>query len=80
LLCGGSFTGIRYIWEGIQACDETWVFPINFGFNYIVADGDTTVKSEEADSYGWLEEIEIPENSQMDGIEYLGPPVIEPTC
>ncbi|KAI9093702.1 hypothetical protein K1719_027151 [Acacia pycnantha] len=28
--------------------------------------------------FGWLEEIERPENSQMDGIEYLGPPIIEP--
>jgi len=24
-------------------------------------------------SYAWLEEIEMPENSEMDGIEYLGP-------
>ncbi|XP_057437751.1 plant cysteine oxidase 2-like [Lotus japonicus] len=29
------------------------------------------------DSYAWLEEIEMPENSQMDGIEYLGPPITE---
>ncbi|KMT11293.1 hypothetical protein BVRB_5g109770 [Beta vulgaris subsp. vulgaris] len=28
-------------------------------------------------SYGWLEEIEMPENSKMDGIEYLGPRIIE---
>lgn len=28
---------------------------------------------EENDSYAWLEEIEMPENSEMDGIEYLGP-------
>ncbi|MED6215996.1 hypothetical protein PIB30_003644 [Stylosanthes scabra] len=27
------------------------------------------------DVYWWLEEIEVPENSQMDGIEYLGPPI-----
>ncbi|KAF3442990.1 hypothetical protein FNV43_RR16908 [Rhamnella rubrinervis] len=27
--------------------------------------------------YGWLEEIEMPENSQMDGIEYLGPQVMD---
>ncbi|KNA14822.1 hypothetical protein SOVF_103970 [Spinacia oleracea] len=26
--------------------------------------------------YGWLEEIEMPENSQMDGIQYLGPKII----
>jgi len=32
------------------------------------------VKEEnEKDSYAWLEEIEMPENSEMDGIEYLGP-------
>lgn len=34
---------------------------------------------EEADRYGWLEEIELPENSKMDGIEYLGPQIIEPS-
>ncbi|KAE9619821.1 hypothetical protein Lal_00040368 [Lupinus albus] len=34
---------------------------------------------EENDSYGWLEEIEVPENSEMDWIEYLGPPIIETT-
>ncbi|KAL6988660.1 cysteamine dioxygenase [Sarracenia purpurea var. burkii] len=33
--------------------------------------------SKEGDSYGWLEEIEMPKDSQMDGIEYLGPQVIE---
>ncbi|KAL2320499.1 hypothetical protein Fmac_029468 [Flemingia macrophylla] len=31
------------------------------------------VAKEENDSYAWLEEIEMPENSEMDGIEYLGP-------
>ncbi|XP_027352850.1 plant cysteine oxidase 2-like [Abrus precatorius] len=34
---------------------------------------------EEKDSYAWLEVIEMPENSQMDGIEYLGPPITETT-
>ncbi|CAK9160404.1 unnamed protein product [Ilex paraguariensis] len=27
------------------------------------------------DSFGWLEEIEMPEDSEMDGIEYMGPQV-----
>lgn len=27
--------------------------------------------------YGWLEEIEMPESSKMDGIQYLGPRIIE---
>ncbi|XP_061343364.1 plant cysteine oxidase 2-like [Gastrolobium bilobum] len=34
---------------------------------------------EENDRYAWLEEIEMPENSQMDGIEYLGPPITDST-
>jgi len=42
-----------------------------------IADGEIAELKEENESYGWLEEIEMPENSQMDGIEYLGPPIIE---
>jgi len=41
-----------------------------------IADGEIAELKEENESYGWLEEIEMPENSQMDGIEYLGPPCI----
>ncbi|XP_022868176.1 plant cysteine oxidase 2-like [Olea europaea var. sylvestris] len=29
------------------------------------------------DGYGWLEEIEMPNESEMDGIEYLGPKIID---
>lgn len=37
---------------------------------------DTTkVKEEVGSSYGWLEEIEIPRESEMDGIEYMGPQI-----
>ncbi|KAF7852256.1 hypothetical protein BT93_L5396 [Corymbia citriodora subsp. variegata] len=32
---------------------------------------------EDGERYSWLEEIDVPENSQMDSIEYLGPRVIE---
>lgn len=35
------------------------------------------VSKEEEECYGWLEEIEVPENSHMDGIEYLGPEIID---
>ncbi|THG16995.1 plant cysteine oxidase 1-like isoform X2 [Camellia sinensis] len=38
---------------------------------------NTVAKEGVGDSYGWLEEIEMPEDSQMDGIEYLGPPISE---
>lgn len=38
---------------------------------------DAAVTEEEGDCYGWLEEIEVPDNSEMDGIEYLGPQIIE---
>ncbi|RAL50887.1 hypothetical protein DM860_005243 [Cuscuta australis] len=39
------------------------------------ADGKVA-KAEESDLYGWLEEVEIPEESKMDVIQYLGPQVI----
>ncbi|KAJ6422580.1 hypothetical protein OIU84_027531 [Salix udensis] len=35
--------------------------------------GEMEVKREEGKRYAWLEETEVPENSKMDGIEYLGP-------
>lgn len=41
------------------------------------ADGEMALTEEEAKGYGWLEEIEVPENSHMDGIEYLGPQIID---
>lgn len=40
-------------------------------------------EEEEGRCYGWLEETEMPENSEMDGIEYLGPQVeveVDETC
>ncbi|CAI0384849.1 unnamed protein product [Linum tenue] len=37
----------------------------------------TLMAEEEGREYGWLEEVEMPEESQMDGIEYLGPQVVE---
>ncbi|XP_004303011.1 PREDICTED: 2-aminoethanethiol dioxygenase-like [Fragaria vesca subsp. vesca] len=38
---------------------------------------NATVTQEEGHYYGWLEEIEVPPNSEMDGIEYLGPQIID---
>ncbi|MED6196441.1 hypothetical protein PIB30_047581 [Stylosanthes scabra] len=37
------------------------------------------VEEESNNRYGWLEEIEMPENSIMDGIKYLGPPITAQT-
>ncbi|KAK7855731.1 plant cysteine oxidase 3, partial [Quercus suber] len=42
-------------------------------YPYTASNGEAALTTEDSDSYGWLEEIEMPENSQMDGIEYLGP-------
>lgn len=42
---------------------------------FINADGEVGLTEEEGERYGWLEEIEVPENSEMDGIEYLGPQI-----
>ncbi|KAG6603472.1 Plant cysteine oxidase 2, partial [Cucurbita argyrosperma subsp. sororia] len=41
------------------------------------SNGGMTMTEEEAKGYGWLEEIEMPENSRMDGIQYLGPQIID---
>ncbi|KAI9186389.1 hypothetical protein LWI28_016763 [Acer negundo] len=40
-----------------------------------VSNGENSVTEMEDESYGWLEEIEMPENSHMDEIEYLGPQI-----
>ncbi|MED6145325.1 hypothetical protein PIB30_024078 [Stylosanthes scabra] len=48
--------------------------------NYLIyVDGEDADVKEECDRYGWLEEIEMPENSIMDGIKYLGPPITAET-
>ncbi|XP_031270795.1 plant cysteine oxidase 2-like [Pistacia vera] len=39
------------------------------------SNGENSVNAEEGECYRWLEEIEVPENSQMDEIEYLGPQI-----
>ncbi|KAK9291027.1 hypothetical protein L1049_009210 [Liquidambar formosana] len=36
-----------------------------------------TAVATDSDCYGWLEEIEMPVDSQMEGIEYMGPQIIE---
>ena len=33
--------------------------------------------TEDNDKYAWLEEIELPHESHMDGIQYLGPQIID---
>ncbi|KAB5512230.1 hypothetical protein DKX38_029258 [Salix brachista] len=38
-----------------------------------LSNGEMELKREEGKRYAWLEETEVPENSKMDGIEYLGP-------
>lgn len=35
---------------------------------------------EEEERYGWLEEVEMPEDSKMDWTEYLGPQIIDTSC
>ncbi|KAM1332345.1 hypothetical protein ACFX2F_008523 [Malus domestica] len=41
------------------------------------SNGGAAVTEEKHDCYGWLEEIKMPENAEMDIIEYLGPLVSE---
>lgn len=44
------------------------------------SNGEAAVTEGNGDCYGWLEEIEMPENSEMDKIPYLGPQVTETSC
>ncbi|KAL2481806.1 Plant cysteine oxidase 1 [Abeliophyllum distichum] len=46
----------------------------------VSSNGEEFAKVEDdEDCYGWLEEIEMPKESEMDGIEYLGPRVLDVT-
>lgn len=48
-----------------------------FSFLEMTEEEDKGVKEDNDASYGWLEEIEMPEESEMDVIQYLGPQVSE---
>lgn len=38
---------------------------------------DMSGEEREREGYWWLEEIEVPKESEMEGIEYMGPRIIE---
>lgn len=48
-------------------------------FTCAVKGKGSLIKNEEADSYGWLEEIETPKEAQMYGVYYMGPQIVETT-
>lgn len=56
---------------------EKVAYSIIYQFGMWNADGKVAEAEEDRDSYGWLEEIEIPEESKMDVIQYMGPQVVE---
>lgn len=62
----------EFMFEFINCAWFTWQC-----FN---ADGEAALTEGNGDCYGWLEEIEMPENSAMDKIPYLGPQVTETSC
>lgn len=67
--------GPPYSKEGDRDCSYYKDFPYT-----ALSNGETELKKEEGSCYAWLEETEVPENSKMDGIEYLGPKVDESRC
>ncbi|KAJ6854925.1 plant cysteine oxidase 2-like isoform X1 [Populus alba x Populus x berolinensis] len=67
--------GPPYSKEGDRDCSYYKDFPYTAFSN-----GEMELKKEEGSCYAWLEETEVPENSKMDGIEYLGPKVDESRC
>nr|GEX91518.1 plant cysteine oxidase 2-like [Tanacetum cinerariifolium] len=42
-----------------------------------ILDEQAVMSGEESKRYWWLEEIEVPKESEMEGIEYMGPQIIE---
>ncbi|WCJ43578.1 hypothetical protein M5689_024310 [Euphorbia peplus] len=48
----------------------------DYPYDSFNADGEMK-RMKEGERYGWLEEIEMPENSEMNLIEYLGPQIVE---
>uniref|UniRef100_A0A2P2IS09 cysteine dioxygenase n=1 Tax=Rhizophora mucronata TaxID=61149 RepID=A0A2P2IS09_RHIMU len=64
--------GPPYSKEDGRDCSYYKDFPYSAYLN-----GDDRLTEEEGVSYGWLEETELPADSQMDGIEYLGPQIVE---
>ncbi|CAI0433183.1 unnamed protein product [Linum tenue] len=69
--------GPPYSMEDGRDCSYYRDFPYqDFSRNWEGEEG-MLMTEEEGRGYGWLEEVEMPEDSQMDGIEYLGPQVVE---
>lgn len=49
----------------------------DFPYSAFSNEETSTASKEKGDCYGWLEEIEMPEDSEMDRIEYLGPQIAD---
>ncbi|KAK3198159.1 hypothetical protein Dsin_021574 [Dipteronia sinensis] len=62
--------GPPYCKDDGRDCSYYQEFPLSS-----ISNGENSVTEKEGESYGWLEEIEMPENSHMDEIEYLGPQI-----
>ncbi|XP_044498647.1 plant cysteine oxidase 2-like isoform X2 [Mangifera indica] len=62
--------GPPYLKDDGRDCSYYKEFPFTAFSN-----GEKSASEEEGECYRWLEEIEVPENSHMDEIEYLGPQI-----
>ncbi|CAL1356644.1 unnamed protein product [Linum trigynum] len=69
--------GPPYSREDGRDCSYYRDFPYQDFSRNCEGEEGTLMTEEEGREYGWLEEVEMPEESQMDGIEYLGPQVVE---
>ncbi|KAJ4781589.1 hypothetical protein LUZ62_065846 [Rhynchospora pubera] len=57
--------------------DRDCTYYQDFPYLHHVPHGETDLTAEQRDKLGWLQEIEMPKDLKMDGIEYLGPPIID---
>ncbi|KAJ3674788.1 hypothetical protein LUZ60_005404 [Juncus effusus] len=57
--------------------DRDCTYYQDYPYCYNNPNGASDLTSAQTDELGWLKEIEMPKDLKMDGIEYLGPPIIE---
>lgn len=56
---------------------EAYVGIFFFFSSFLLLDGATTEAGLSDERLGWLKEINVPKDLKMDGVEYLGPQIID---
>jgi hypothetical protein len=60
----------------LQYIGFLWI-AVDIFITFSFLDGETDLAAGNKDQLGWLKEIDMPKDLKLDGIEYLGPQIIE---